>query len=84
MNFSNYKKWLEERRHPELPDNSVFVIDNVAYYNTLEEKCRVPASKKDEMKVRLMEKNIPFSESMVKPELYRLVRKNFHKYKIFY
>ena len=34
MNYANYEKWLKERLIPNLPQNSVIVIDNAPYHNT--------------------------------------------------
>lgn len=33
-NSLNYKNWLKGKLIPNLPSNSVFVIDNVSYQNT--------------------------------------------------
>ena len=33
MNAENYKKWLMEKLIPNLPPNSVLIIDNAPYYN---------------------------------------------------
>ncbi|XP_072398183.1 uncharacterized protein [Diabrotica undecimpunctata] len=66
-------KWLKDKLLPNLPSNSVLVIDNASYYNVTLDKCPTSASKKDIMKKWLTERNIFFDESETKPELYSKV-----------
>ncbi|XP_072377997.1 uncharacterized protein [Diabrotica undecimpunctata] len=73
MNHQNYMKWLKDKLLPNLPSNSVLVIDNASYHNVTLEKCPTSASKKDIMKKWLTERNIFFDESETKPELYSKV-----------
>uniref|UniRef100_A0A6P7H944 Uncharacterized protein LOC114348897 n=1 Tax=Diabrotica virgifera virgifera TaxID=50390 RepID=A0A6P7H944_DIAVI len=73
MNHQNYMKWLKDKLLPNLPCNSVLVIDNAAYHNVTLEKCPTSASKKDIMKQWLTERNIFFDESETKPELYNKI-----------
>ncbi|XP_072400602.1 uncharacterized protein [Diabrotica undecimpunctata] len=73
MNHQNYMKWLKDELLPNLPSNSVLVIDNASYHNVTLEKCPTSASKKDIMKKWLTERNIFFDESETKPELYSKV-----------
>ncbi|XP_072403288.1 uncharacterized protein [Diabrotica undecimpunctata] len=73
MNHQNYIKWLKDKLLPNLPSNSVLVIDNASYHNVTLEKCPTSASKKDIMKKWLTERNIFFDESETKPELYSKV-----------
>jgi hypothetical protein len=32
MNFDNYERWLKKKLIPNLPPNSVLVVDNAAYH----------------------------------------------------
>lgn len=42
MNYQNYEKWIRTQLMPNLPANSVVVVDNASYHNTLED--RAPTS----------------------------------------
>jgi hypothetical protein len=33
MNFDNYERWLKTKLIPNLPPNSVLLVDNAAYHN---------------------------------------------------
>lgn len=33
MNFNNYVKWIREKLMPNIPPNSVIVVDNAPYHN---------------------------------------------------
>lgn len=66
---------------PNLPNNSVLVIDNASYHNVLSIKHPTSNSRKQEMKVWLRRNNISFTDSMLKDELYSLIKlhKLLHK-----
>jgi hypothetical protein len=49
MNSDNYFRWVQEKLIPNLPQNSVFVIDNAAYHNVRSEKCPTSSSRKEDM-----------------------------------
>lgn len=74
MNSSNYDKWVRDKLLPNLPPQSVVVIDNAPYHNVQE--CKAPSSnsRKEEMKQWLSEKNIAFASSLLKPQLYELIK----------
>uniref|UniRef100_A0A8D9E559 Tc1-like transposase DDE domain-containing protein n=1 Tax=Cacopsylla melanoneura TaxID=428564 RepID=A0A8D9E559_9HEMI len=74
MNFENYQKWIQERLIPNLPTNSVVVIDNAPYHNVQVNRAPTSSSRKSEMTKWLSERNIPHSESMLKPQLYTLIK----------
>lgn len=74
MNFNNYSKWLRERLLPNLPPRSVLVIDNAPYHNKQHLKVPNFNRPKNEMQEWLTKKNIPFSENMLKVELYNLIK----------
>lgn len=74
MNYTNYKKWLQEKLIPNLPSNSVLVIDNAPYHNVQLDKCPTMGSTKDEMREWLRQRNVPFTDEMLKIDLYSLVK----------
>ncbi|XP_072389589.1 uncharacterized protein [Diabrotica undecimpunctata] len=59
---------------PNLPAQSVLVIDNAPYHNVQSEKNITTASKKDEIKEWLRKRNIPFTDDMLRAELYTLAK----------
>jgi transposase len=85
MNFENYEKWLKTQLIPNLPPRSVLVIDNAPYHNVQLNKAPTSSSRRAEMTDWLAVRNIPFCDSMYKPDLYTLIKLNkprFVMYKI--
>lgn len=76
MNYSNYKKWLQEMLIPNLPKNSVLVVDNAPYHNVQLDKAPNMTTKKDDMKEWLTRRNIPFTDDMTKVDLYSIIKSN--------
>lgn len=74
MSFKNYKKWIQEKLIPNLPPRSVLVVDKTPYHNVQNERCPTSNSTKDDMKSWLTNKNIPFTDDMLKPELCTLIK----------
>lgn len=83
MNSENYLKWLKQQLIPNLPPNSVVVVDNASYHNTTVDKNITSSTKKNEMQQWLNEKNIPFRGNMTKIELYNLIKSHKPAYKRF-
>lgn len=83
MNFENYKKWLTEKLIPNLPKESVLVIDNAPYHNVQVDKAPTSASRKDDMRKWLSDKNIAWNDAMLKPELYNLIKLYKPRYKTY-
>lgn len=76
MNKANYQKWLKEILIPNLPANSVIVLDNASYHNVQIDKAPNNGSTKQEMKDWLKKMNISYTEDMLKPTLYELVKQH--------
>ncbi|XP_050357613.1 uncharacterized protein LOC126778193 [Nymphalis io] len=76
MNFTNYKKWLITKIIPNLKHNSVIVLDKTSYNNKLLNPAPTPYSKKAEMQSWLKNKAIPYTNNMLKPQLYQLISEN--------
>ncbi|KAG8268245.1 hypothetical protein J6590_108454 [Homalodisca vitripennis] len=81
MNHENYKKWLTEKLIPNLPPRSVLIIDNASYHNVEIDKSPTSNSRKCDMQAWLLEKNIPYSHTMLKVELYEIIKANKPAYK---
>lgn len=73
MNATNFEKWLLEKLIPNLRPNSVLIVDNAPYHNVQVDKAPNSNSKKCDMIAWLHEHNIDFDESMLKPQLYKLI-----------
>ncbi|XP_047035800.1 uncharacterized protein LOC124641680 isoform X2 [Helicoverpa zea] len=76
MNFTKYETWLRTQLIPNLPPNSVVVIDNAPYHNKLRDPAPASYSRKEDMEAWLTEKGIPYEDNMLKPELYQLICQN--------
>lgn len=83
MNYDNYKKWLQEKLIPNLPPNSVLVIDNAPYHNVQTEKCPIMSSRKAEMQQWLTARNIAFTNEMLKVELYNIIKLHKPRFKTY-
>lgn len=83
MNFENFEKWLRNKLIPNLPPNSVLVIDNASYHNIKLNPSPTSSSRKEEMMNWLSQRGIPFHESMYKAELYKLIKSNKERFQMF-
>lgn len=76
MNGTNYEKWVKEKLLPNLPKNSMVVADNAPYHNAQVDPAPNSNSKKAEMIEWLTKHDIQFHHSMLKPQLYQLIKEN--------
>ncbi|XP_046687899.1 uncharacterized protein LOC124373579 [Homalodisca vitripennis] len=76
VNGKMYFKWLTEKLIPNLPPRTVVVIDNASYHNVQVDKSPTSKNTKSEMQDSLIQKNIAFSSSSLKMELYELIRQH--------
>lgn len=83
MNHNNYVKWVQNKLIPNLPGNSVIVVDNASYHNVQKNKPPSISSTKAEMQSWLRNKNIYFSETMLKVQLYELIKSHKPQHKEF-
>lgn len=74
MNWPNYMKWVETKLLPNLKPNSMVVIDSAAYHNMQTDKAPTCISRREDMIKWLIDHNIPFYQTMLKPQLYELIR----------
>lgn len=73
MDTTNFKKWLIEKLIPNLPPNSIVVLDNAPYHSTQIEKPPTSVATKAVIKQWLLDNNIEFDERMTKSEMYYLL-----------
>ncbi|KAL0880990.1 hypothetical protein ABMA27_002142 [Loxostege sticticalis] len=84
MNFENYEKWLKSQLMPNLPANSVVVVDNASYHNKLWDRAPTSNAKKAAMQAWLTEKGIEYEKTQLKkPQLYNLIKANKERFKTF-
>jgi len=74
MNYENYKKWITEKLIPNLPENSVIVVDNASYHNFESEKQPTLSWTKGKMREWLDARGIPYSQDDVKIMLYEKIK----------
>ena len=75
MNHQMRLKWLNTVI-PNLPPNSVLVMDNAAYHNVQVERPPVRANKKIMMQEWLTRHKVPWYVKMFKDELHTLIKKH--------
>ncbi|CAG4954644.1 unnamed protein product [Colias eurytheme] len=76
MNRANFRKWVTEKLIPNIREPSIIVMDNAPYHSVVKNKCPTSANKVDEIKMWLLENNIPFDLQLRKPSLVQLVKKH--------
>jgi len=80
MNYENFSKWFAEQLLPNIPGNSIIIMDNAKYHNILsDDTFPTPRSYKHELQAWL-KKNYPNlglhdDKSMLKPEVYEICKK---------
>jgi transposase len=85
MDYENFSKWFEEMLLPNIPNNSIIIMDNASYHNSTEETTFPKANtRKENLRKWLDDNKIPWGADMLKPELYALCKAHAPKpdYKI--
>jgi transposase len=83
INFDNYERWLKTKLIPNLPPNSVLLVDNAAYHNVQLNPAPTSSSRKSAMIDWLSHRGIPFIDRMCKPELHSLIKFRKLRFKTF-
>jgi hypothetical protein len=75
MNCHIFRNCIENTVLPFLDRLSCLIMDNAFYHNKVpqEDKVATSSSTKDEIKIWLTKKQIPFNDMYLKPELFSLV-----------
>lgn len=74
VNHELFSKWFQEKLLPNIPKNSLIIMDNASYHNVLSPfSAPTAACKKEAIKLWLMKNNIPVSDDCLKPELIELL-----------
>jgi len=78
MDWGNFSRWFTEQLLPNIPDNSIIMMDNASYHNTVEENTFPKSSStKNDLRKWLDDKKIPWGKDLLKAELYALCK--FHE-----
>ena len=76
MNNQHFMEWLTQQLLPNIPPNSVIVLDNATYHNKLKDKPPTTANKRDDIKDWLRQHGIHFEDHEIKRTLLEKVRQN--------
>ena len=80
MNWNLFSKWFSEMLLPNIPENSLIIMDNVSYHNILSEHSPPTAScSKDKICTWFDQQNIPYEKDFLKPELVDILNTDFHR-----
>lgn len=73
MNWKVFSEWFENKLLPNIPPESIIILDNAKYHNVLSEES-FPQKKNTIMHLRywLLNNGIPYTDDMIKSELFKL------------
>lgn len=75
MDWGNFSKWFTEQLLPNIPENSIIVMDNASYHNITEENTFPKSNaRKEALRKWLDDKGIPWGEDLLRSELYALCK----------
>jgi len=75
MDWGNFSRWFTEQLLPNIPENSIIIMDNASYHNTTEESSFPKSNaRKENLRKWLDDKGIPWGEDLLKAELYALCK----------
>ena len=75
MDWGNFSKWFTEQLLPNIPENSIIIMDNASYHNTTEENTFPKSNARKETLCKwLDDKGIPWGEDLLRAELYALCK----------
>ena len=80
MNYTIFEQWFKNSLIPQLPSNSVIVMDNAPYHNRHSENYPTSKWRKNQLQDWLRSKSIEFSMDMLKPELWKIVKLHRSKF----
>ena len=75
MDWGNFSRWFTEQLLPNIPENSIIIMDNASYHNATEESSFPKSNaRKENLRKWLDDKRIPWGEDLLKAELYALCK----------
>ena len=76
MNQGIFTKWFREKLLPNIPDNSLIIMDNASYHNVLSPvSAPTPSCKKEKIRSWLDRSGIPVKDDCLKAELVQILTK---------
>lgn len=76
VNHELFSKWFQDKLLPNIPKNSLIIMDNASYHNVLSPcSAPTPSCKKDNIKLWLAQNGAPTADDCLKPELIELLNK---------
>jgi transposase/DNA-directed RNA polymerase subunit H (RpoH/RPB5) len=82
MNAESFERWFATVL-PLLEDNSVIVLDNAPYHCRKREKLPNNSWSKNNIKIWLTSKGIPFEDDILKAQLVHIAQQNKDKYNVY-
>jgi transposase len=76
INSEKFEEWLRDQLLPNLPLQSIIVLDNAPTHSKQYNKTPTQSNTKQQIKDWLNKNNIRFSENSLKPELLKLVKEH--------
>lgn len=76
MNRTNFMKWLKDKLIPNLPPNSLIVMDNAPYHTVKVNKAPTMSSTKTDMQNWITNKGLSYLPTMVKSQLYEIIKEH--------
>lgn len=80
MDGPTFKRWFEDQLLPNIPPESVIIMDNASYHSMKSHKIPTMSSLKRDMQQWLLDHDISFTNSMIKVQLFALIKQHSHKY----
>ena len=80
MNHAIFEKWFETQLLPNIPPDSLIIMDNASYHSRRKEAMPTSSWCKGDMITWLMEKDIPYPDKNTKKILYDIIRKHKDEY----
>ncbi|KAJ3634687.1 hypothetical protein MTP99_007633 [Tenebrio molitor] len=76
MNRKNFENWFKTELIPNLEEPSLIIMDNASYHSGLQEEIPIKSWTKKKMKEWLQKKNVTFSVSDMKDQIWKIVSYN--------
>lgn len=76
MNKTNFNKWLSEKLIPNLPPQSIVVMDNASYHTIQLNKAPTMSSRKVEMQNWITNNGLSYLPTMVKAQLFQIIKEH--------
>lgn len=75
MDWGNFLRWFTEQLLPNIPKNSIIIMDNASYHNVTEETSFPKSnSVKEDLRKWLDDNEIPWGQDLLKAELFGLCK----------